>query len=146
MFCVLTFDITELGKNTKGAQGGGAWRQRNYREFLICYFPFPIYSIVLIYPVLYIVNPNLPVLLISFIESEARTILMTFLLVPIEIFFYLTSLLFCHYGMFLTLSFIVTFTQEMDTTLEEIWYELFANFNFIVLKKSRKIQKLTLFS
>jgi hypothetical protein len=103
----------KLGKMRK-------WRNRSPEELLICFYPYMAASLIFCYPLMYLKNLNLPILIISAIPPQQRNFLIVFVCLLTDMTLHICFISYAVYGPFFVLSFSVTFTAWTTHALSRL--------------------------
>ena len=97
-------------------------RRKQPMELLICYFIFPMYSIIIAFPLMYIVAPRLSALLISsfsgyYEETSLTYYILVALCLLLDTLAHLQFLVICTMLFYLVLSFCLCFKENTQRQL-----------------------------
>jgi hypothetical protein len=91
--------------------------ERTWEELLLQYYPIPLYSALIYFPALCLVDLDTPVLLISSFPSDFQTPLTTSICLLVDVLAHALYLTCTNYLGCFALSFILTFTGTMDSEI-----------------------------
>jgi hypothetical protein len=90
---------------------------RSWEELLLQYYPIPLYSALVSFPAVYLVDLDTPVLLISSFPGHFQTPVMIGFCLLAGVLAHAIYLTWLNYGAWFALSFILTFTAKADSEM-----------------------------
>ena len=88
-------------------------------EVILIFFPLLIFCLLLVYPILYFLDLDIPLLLISSVPANFQNFFTTTLCLIIEMSFFGIYLTWGYYLFFAILSFVMTFVHSIQIQTDE---------------------------
>jgi hypothetical protein len=102
------------------AADGNEIQRKTPMEFLVCLCPFGLLSMFIVFPVLYLLNPDLPVLLFSVVPHHRRNVWTIILCLSMETLCIAVFLTWCLYSFFIIFSFVTTTIDSTRSAIMKI--------------------------